>query len=132
MHGERNGNGGTVRGTSDPRASTLVDDAIAGDLAREFGAPVGLFDPERRCWRALVGAPEELFPAVDDSLLGVCHSSETRQGRASIWDRPSDPESTWLVLPMLRPLLAELVALVGFSRSADPAAVRPQGNGGTR
>ena len=124
MHVKRSGAGSADRGSSEPGSSSLAYGAIAEDLAREFGAPMGLFDPDRRRWRALVGAPERLFPAVDDALLAICRSNKTRQGWASVWHRADDPEPIWLVLPMPGTPGAELVGFAGFRAASDRPAAR--------
>jgi putative nucleotidyltransferase with HDIG domain len=104
---------------------------LAEDLAREFGAPVGLLDPDRRRWRAWVGAPEGLFPAVDDSLVSLCRSTEVRQGRALVWSRPDDPEPLWLILPLPPTATAELAAFLGFQIPKERAEPRRNGIGAT-
>jgi hypothetical protein len=116
---------------SDSEASSLACNAMAEDLAREFGAPVGLLDPEQRCWRVLVGAPEELFPRVDDSLLRVCRSTDVSQGRALVWHRRDEPEPIWLVLPIPRTPTAAIVALVGFDNAKVSAETRRERSGET-
>jgi putative nucleotidyltransferase with HDIG domain len=121
----------------DNGASTLAYSAIAEDLAKEFGAPVGMFDPDRRRWRVLVGAGEELFPPLDDLLFSVCRSYEMLQGRALVWQRPGRGDRVWLVLPTPRTSTCELVALVAFRagghRASGPrretAAKRDTGSG---
>ncbi len=125
MHVKRSRSGSAVRSGTQSGGSSLAYVAIAEDLAREFAAPVGLFDPDRRQWRALVGAPERLFPAVDEALVAVCRSRETRQGSASVWHRAADPEPIWLVLPMPERPGAELVGFAGFRVASDRPTARP-------
>jgi putative nucleotidyltransferase with HDIG domain len=120
MHGESKSGGTSIRGTGDAGASTRGYRATAEDLAREFGAPAGLFDPESRCWRALVGAPEGRFPGGDDSLVLACRSNESRAGRASVRRRAEDPDVIWLVLPLPRTPSTELVAWLGFRAAEAP------------
>ena len=44
---------------------------LARELAREFGAPVGLIEPSAGAWRARVGAREGLFPDADRRGRGL-------------------------------------------------------------
>ena len=51
---------------------------VAESLHKEFSAPVGILDVERRLWTAAVGAEEPLFPRVDGSLLEVIGAARRR------------------------------------------------------
>jgi putative nucleotidyltransferase with HDIG domain len=129
MLGNRNGAGCAVLETNDAGASTVAYGAIAEDLAREFGAPVGIFDPDRGTWRAVVGAPETGFPEIDDVLRSMTRSSEMQRGQVMVWHRPGNGGETWLVLPMPRDRAGELVALIGFASSKDRREARDGGLG---
>ena len=97
-------------GQSVTAGSAIRWEATAAELAAEFGAPVAIFDPRLRCYRALVGAAETQFPEIDEPLIRVCRSDELAQGHVFPWQRPSDPARTWLFLPVS----GGLVALAGF------------------
>jgi len=126
MHGERNGmrHG---RGTSDPRASTLVYDAIAGDC-RASSEPRGLFDPERRCWRALVGRRRS-SSRPSTILSWECATRVSAAGTSIDLGSTERSGVDWLVLPMPRPLRPSWCLVV--LPAAGPGLGRPEGNEGT-
>jgi putative nucleotidyltransferase with HDIG domain len=102
-------------GQGETAESAIRWEATAAELAREFGAPVAIFDLRLCRYSALVGAAESQFPEIDEPLLRACRSDELAQGHAFPWQRPLAPARIWLFLP----LSSELVALVGFSAAAD-------------
>jgi HD-GYP domain-containing protein (c-di-GMP phosphodiesterase class II) len=102
-------------GHGETAGSAIRWEETAAELAREFGAPVAIFDPRLRCYRVLVGAAETQFPEIDEPLIRVCRSDELAQGHVFPWQRPRDPARTWLFLPVS----GGLVALAGFSTPAD-------------
>jgi HD-GYP domain-containing protein (c-di-GMP phosphodiesterase class II) len=93
--------------------------AIARDLAREFGAPVGLLDPETELWCAAEGAPVAQFPAIDEWLQARSRSDEWRMHHAIVWRRPEDRDRNWLILLLPGPHGREVVAFLGF-KARDP------------
>ena len=78
-------------GQGETAESPIRWEATAAELAREFGAPVAIFDPRLRRYAALVGATESQFPQIDEPLLRACRSDELAQGHAFPWQRPLDP-----------------------------------------
>ena len=99
---------------------------IGETLAREFSAPVGIFDPDQQAWRVILGAAEEQFPGVDSRLQEVASSSGLRLGRVAVWRRDEDPERSWLVLPLPSAEAADLVAFVGFLAPTQPRETVPR------
>lgn len=98
-------------------------DRMARHLGREFGAPVGLFDPPSGTWLSRYGAADEVFPAVDGETRTLLAQGPER-GRVAIWGSGHAGGVTWLWLPLPREW-GSLVAAAGFARSADtppPAA----------
>jgi HD-GYP domain-containing protein (c-di-GMP phosphodiesterase class II) len=93
-------------------------EATAAELAREFAAPVAIFDPRPGHYIAVVGASESQFPEIDDLLLRTCRSDDLAQGHALPWQRPFDPARTWLLLP----LPDGPVAIAGFKSAVDLTA----------
>src|SRR5271166_4092111 len=89
-------------------------------MAREFSAPVGIFDLNHRAWKLLIGAEKEQFPIGDSRLQEVAGSSGLRLGRVAVWRRDEDLERTWLVLPLFSAEAADLVAFVGFLAPTQP------------
>ena len=89
--------------------------AMAAELAREFSAPVGLFDPRGKLWRAIVGANEAHFPEISDPLMRAVRSSELGQGHVLIWRRSVDRARAWLLMPVP----GGLVAVAGFHAAVD-------------
>ena len=110
---------------SGTRGGTLAEanDAtvVARRLAREFGAPVGLFDPTRGGWRVRLGADPERFPRGDMELPAALASSGVGPGRAGVYrpDRRGGP--VWLGLPVPALDGEDLVALAGFAASSEAA-----------
>jgi HD-GYP domain-containing protein (c-di-GMP phosphodiesterase class II) len=94
---------------------------VARRLAREFGAPVGLFDPTRGGWRVRLGADPERFPRGDMQLPAALASSGVGPGRAGVCrlDRRGGP--VWLGLPVPALDGEDLVALAGFAASSEAA-----------
>ena len=93
---------------------------LAEGLAREFSAPVGIFDPDRRDWKVILGAGQEWFPRVDGRLEEVASSSGLRLGRVAVWRCDEQPGRLWLVIPLPSAEAADLVAFVGFLAPAPP------------
>src|SRR5262249_53288196 len=91
---------------------------LAEHLASEFSAPIGVFDPDHRTWRVMIGAPEECFPETNPQLQEVASSSGLRLGTVALWHRNEHPEVIWLVMPLLTAEVADLVAFAGFRASA--------------
>jgi putative nucleotidyltransferase with HDIG domain len=110
------------------KRDSISGPGVAGDgirllgnmMAREFSAPVGIFDPNDPAWKLIVGAEEEQFPRVDNRLLEVAGSSGLRLGRVAVWRREEDLEQSWLVLPLPSAEAADLVAFVGFRAPTQP------------
>lgn len=101
-----------------PVSGERDDRAIAGRLAREFSAPVGLLDPTTLAWRARVGAEDDDFPEADAALSAALAGSVLWNGRAAVWRPGRDRGPTWLCLPAPRPDGGDLLALVGFASLA--------------
>jgi putative nucleotidyltransferase with HDIG domain len=131
-----------VESTGVGETAVLVRDAAAPanslrtlvhDLAKEFTAPVGIFDPRAKRWRALAGADQMHFPAVSDPLLSKSRSIELKLGQVVLWKRPEDRGRIWLLLPVSVIHGEWCVAMAGFrtgagSRSAvSPSESRGQG-----
>ncbi len=102
-------------------AEANVTTVVARRLAREFGAPVGLFDPTCGGWRVRLGADPERFPRGDTELLAALASSGVGPGRAGVCrlDRRGGP--VWLGLPVPALDGGDLVALAGFAASSEAA-----------
>jgi putative nucleotidyltransferase with HDIG domain len=98
----------------DPAAPSGSLRSLAHDLAREFTAPVGIFDPRAKRWRATAGADEGSFPAVSDHLLSKSRSVELKLGQAIVWKRPEDRGRIWLLLPVSVTGGEGYVAVAGF------------------
>jgi putative nucleotidyltransferase with HDIG domain len=92
---------------------------LAGTLARELSAPVGICDPDQRTWKVIVGAQESDFPRIDNSMLEVAGSSGLRLGRAALWRPKDEPGRVWLVLPLPWAEVADIVAFAGFQASQE-------------
>jgi hypothetical protein len=92
--------------------------AVARELALEFGAPVGVLDPETKTWYATEGAPIAHFPAPDEHLLRKLRCDELRTQHALVWRRAEDRGKIWLMLSVPGPGGCELLALLSF-RAAD-------------
>jgi putative nucleotidyltransferase with HDIG domain len=106
-----------------PKVASVRADAgrldVAESLHKEFSAPVGILDGERRLWTAAVGAEEPLFPRVDASLLEVIGAARRRSGKVAIWRQPQRPFVQWLVLPLSTKDAVDLVVFAGFRSSAS-------------
>jgi HD-GYP domain-containing protein (c-di-GMP phosphodiesterase class II) len=100
---------------SEAAASAIGCQATAAELTREFGAPVAIFDPRIKRYRAFVGASESHFPEIDELLSGACRWDDLELGWVSLWQRPIDPARTWLLLSVS----GTLVALIGFRAPVD-------------
>jgi hypothetical protein len=87
---------------------------IAHNLAKEFTAPVGIFDARAKRWRVAVGADEAQFPGVSDQLLSKSRSIELKLGQVILWKRPEDRGKVWLLLPVSVPGAEAFVAVAGF------------------
>ncbi len=102
-----------------PRPSSRLgeteDQAMAGRLAREFSAPVGLLDPATVAWRARTGLDEREFPDADAALTAALASGVLWHGRVAAWRPGRDAGPYWLCLPVPRPDGAVVLALVGFA-----------------
>jgi HD-GYP domain-containing protein (c-di-GMP phosphodiesterase class II) len=82
-------------------------------LMSEFGAPVGLFDPQRAVWLARGGLTVETCPKIPPGVIAetVVH------GRAVVARAEESGRTDWLHLPVaFGP--ATLVAVVGFAAMA--------------
>ncbi len=95
-------------------AGVSAFDKVAGELSREFAAPVGLLDPHARTWCATVGASASKFPPIDDQLVRRSRSRELISGQATLWRDSLDCGRVWLVLPTYGPGAEGKVALAGF------------------
>jgi HD-GYP domain-containing protein (c-di-GMP phosphodiesterase class II) len=112
-----------------PVDSTAATDLgpLAKRLAREFGAPVGLFDPAREEWCVRLGADPARFPQADSELMSALVSSGFGPTRPAVWRRGAEPgsgsgsdsEPIWLAVPVTGPDGAELVALAGFAAAVN-------------
>jgi putative nucleotidyltransferase with HDIG domain len=98
---------------------------ILGQLAREFEAPVGVFDPHGPCWVATEGADEAQFPLVDERLVRKSRSSELGLGQVILWRWPEDRGRVWVVIPLADPHAGGHVAWAGFRDAADPCRLTP-------
>jgi len=87
---------------------------LAGALAREFRAPIGLLDPAGRTWLVRLGAPADAFP---DAGAASAAAPSGRQ-RAVVWSPGPDAAPTWLGLDAARPDGAGVVAWAGFGGAA--------------
>jgi HD-GYP domain-containing protein (c-di-GMP phosphodiesterase class II) len=92
---------------------------LAENLASEFSAPIGIFDPDHRSWRTIVGATEAWFPKANGQLSEVAGSTGLRLGKVAIWRRKENPEIIWLVMPLVVAESADLVAFAGFRATAE-------------
>jgi putative nucleotidyltransferase with HDIG domain len=88
--------------------------ALAQSLAKEFAAPVGIFDVGGKRWRATAGAIEADFPEVGDQLLSQSRAIELRLGQVVLWRRAIDRSKVWLLLPLSAPAAEGCVAFAGF------------------
>jgi HD-GYP domain-containing protein (c-di-GMP phosphodiesterase class II) len=87
--------------------------ALAQQLRREFGAPVGVFDLQNGGWMVRPGPPSEAFDAVEAELI----ASASSQSRVSILPTRDEGSPVWLVLP-LRGKGRLLAAVAGFQGPA--------------
>jgi len=90
-------------------------EATAAELAREFAAPVAIFDPRLRRFCAVAGARESHFPEIDDAFLCACRIDDLAQGQVFLWRRPNEAARSWLVLSVG----GKHVALVGFRAQVE-------------
>ena len=74
-------------------------EAAAAELAREFAAPVAIFDPRLRRFCAVAGGTESHFPEIDDALLCACRTDDLAGGHVLLWRRPNEAARSWLFLP---------------------------------
>jgi HD-GYP domain-containing protein (c-di-GMP phosphodiesterase class II) len=96
------------------------------ELAHEFAAPVGVFDPRARCWCAISGAGCSQFPPIDERLAKKTSSSELGLGQVVVWRDPEDRRLLWLLLPLSGADVDGEVALVGFrALSPQPGTSSP-------
>jgi HD-GYP domain-containing protein (c-di-GMP phosphodiesterase class II) len=100
-------------------ARTNSFQAIVEQLVREFGAPVGVFDPRGNCWCATAGAAETQFPQIDERLERRSRSSELGLGQVTLWRYPEDRGRVWLVMPVADAHGIGHLALAGFHDTAN-------------
>ena len=118
-----------LAGTADQACSL---EAIAEQLAREFEAPVGVFDPRGCSWCTTKGALESQFPLVDERFERISRSSELGLGKAVLWRFPEDRGRVWLVMPLADARGGGHVVWAGFHDPADPSRTNPAVDEDTR
>jgi putative nucleotidyltransferase with HDIG domain len=106
--------------------------AIAAQLAREFKAPVGVFDPQSRCWVATEGAGEAEFARLDERLVRKSRSSELAAGQVILWRSLEDRGRVWIVMAVTDPQGRGHVAWIGFRDFADSRPRTPACDEDTR
>lgn len=81
---------------------------LARHLAREFSAPVALFDTDAKRWRYLLNISQDALP--DTSVLSLC----LEPGHVTIHHMDSPSPAVWLAFPVTQDSGLERLALVGF------------------
>jgi HD-GYP domain-containing protein (c-di-GMP phosphodiesterase class II) len=126
MFPETNGVDDSKVALAEAAGGAVSSEKIAAQLAREFTAPVGVFDPHGRCWIAIAGAAEAQFPLIDERLVRKSRSSELGTGHVIVWRWPEARGRVWLVMPLVDPHGRGHVAWAGFRDAADPGrTIRP-------
>ncbi len=107
-------------------------DAIADQLAGEFTAPVGVFDPLARSWCAIKGAEPWQLPVVDERFERKSRSSQLGLGQVVLWRTSEDRGRVWLVMPLGDSRAGGHAAWVGFHDAADASRSTPTQDDDTR
>ncbi|WP_165222510.1 HD domain-containing phosphohydrolase [Aquisphaera insulae] len=97
--------------------------ALAELAAREFSAPIGVFDRRRRCWALAIAAREYDLPEVHADLVEAVDSLAIRQGRVTTWFPDDDPGRVWLLLPAQGSDGSEIVLFAGFHNPVADASI---------
>jgi putative nucleotidyltransferase with HDIG domain len=94
--------------------------AVAQGLAREFAAPVGVFETGRDGWEAFVGVTESLLPEIDARLRCKLISDELRAGQVLLWRHQEPLGRIWLVFQVPSTGVGARIAFVGFLSPNQP------------
>jgi putative nucleotidyltransferase with HDIG domain len=94
-------------------------------LAREFSAPVGLFDPHSNRWCLWSGASAQDYPELDQLGTSILQVFARRTGKVHVTRPRDEVNRTWLVM-ILDPLTCgDLVAAAPF-HAAGPQSAMPR------
>ncbi|MGO9468282.1 MAG: HD-GYP domain-containing protein [Isosphaeraceae bacterium] len=94
---------------------------LAQALGLEFTAPVGIFEPVRRRWVALIGAGESFLPDAHEVLRSDLISDELRSGEVELWRGHEALRRIWLVFAVPSSDGRTLAAFIGFLSPGHPS-----------
>jgi putative nucleotidyltransferase with HDIG domain len=119
-------------------ASSLPDSEPAGSppslevaqgLAREFSAPVGIFEPGRRRWVAVIGAGASILPEIDETLGRTLIADKLFAGRITLWRGQENLGRIWLAIAVPSSEGRARLAFIGFLSPSQPRGSRVESNG---
>jgi putative nucleotidyltransferase with HDIG domain len=79
---------------------------------------VGVFGTDHWTWEAIVGAPAEAFPSLDEAFREIASSRSLRLGRVALWRPGEEGAPIWLVMAVPSASSGDWVVLAGFQAAA--------------